>query len=322
MSVENRLKFGVSTATFTEQTNLGRHFNFQEVKDTLLAASELGDLGVEIVYRKWGERKIAQILKENTDLVFTLHAPIWSTLPEAFIQGWQEEGGFLGRTRGAVQDALASALLFGCLKGEFESAQRLAQKLNTQKVIVHPWGAKFLGAHGFKIPQTKKPTEMFIEPDSRRAGRDRPWIWRKEEVLELAKRFNFGIALDLSHTIIAQNNLDLRTPYEFLKDDEANRIKVIHLNATIPSGDDGIPKPADRGLPITDNERVLGVIKEFYQQLVKDQFNGVLIFEYFQRRGESFGERINILDRSREALVGGNAKTPSFSTPNQPTTRT
>lgn len=124
MSLER--KFGISTATFTEPTSLSRHLNFQEVKETLLAASELGDLGVEIVYRKWGERKIAQILKENTNLVLTLHAPIWSTLPETLIQGWQEEGGFLGRTSGVIKDFLASAILFGCLKGEFEDAKRLA----------------------------------------------------------------------------------------------------------------------------------------------------------------------------------------------------
>lgn len=192
--------------------------------------------------------------------------------------------------------------------------------MNTQKILVHPWGAKFLGAHGFKVSQEGKPTEILIEPDSRRAGRDRPWIWRKEEVLELAKRFNFGIALDLSHTIIAQNNLDLRTPYEFLKDGPAGRIKVIHLNAAIPSEEEGIPKPADRGLPITDNERVLGAIKEFYQQLVKDNFEGILIFEYFQRRGKTFEDQVRILDQSREALVGKPHKNQAISTPDWPTT--
>lgn len=307
MSPEQKdIRFGVSTATFLKEIDL-RHLqstlrnpNLSEVKTTIAAAEELGDLGLEIVYRRWADKKMARLLTNKTDLVFTVHVPIWWSLGEAFSQGFQEENSFSG----PVKDVVATYLLLGTLEQDFGKAQQLAFQ-NQAKMIVHPGGAKALVNKGYTLPRGKRPAEICIEPDSRRKGRTKPWIWQKEQVLKIAREFNFAIAMDLSHTIIAQNNLDLRSTYEFLNDGSANRVKVVHLNAAIPNKETGIPDTADRGLPIAVNDRVLGVIKEFYQQLERDKFSGYLIFEYFQKHGEKLGDKIRILGQSREKLVGG-----------------
>lgn len=314
-------KFGVSTATFLNEVDprhlkvvLGRP-DLSEVKDTITVAETLGDLGLEIVYRKRAKYELTKLLAEKTDLVFTVHTPIWEGLAEAFSQGLQEENRFSG----PIKDVVASFLLLGTLDKDFAEAHTLALQ-HQAKIIVHPGGAKALVEKNYLLPAGWRPMEICIEPDSRRKDRTKPWIWQKEQILQIARDFNFAIAMDLSHTIIAQNNLDLRSTYEFLNDGLVERVKVIHLNAAIPNPETGIPDPADRGLPIITNEKVLGVIKEFYQQLVRDKFKGYLIFEYFQRRGKNLEEKIRILDKSREELVG-KAKNQSISAPKQPTSR-
>lgn len=323
MSPEQKenLKFGVSTATFLNEVD-PRHLqavlgkpNLSEVRDALTAVETLGDLGLEIVYRKRADEELAKLLAEKTDLVFTVHAPIWRSLTEAFWQGLQEENRFSG----PIKDVVASYLLFGTLEQDFTKVQNLAAQ-HQAKIVVHPSGAKALAEKGYTLPHIKRPTEICIEPDSKRKGREKPWIWQREQVLEIAREFNYALALDLSHTIIAQNNLDLRSTYEFLNDGQSNRAKVIHLNAAVPDKEGGIPVTADRGIPIITNDEVLGVTKEFYQQLVRDGFEGVLIFEYWQKHGRNLEEKVKILDKSREALIG-KTKVQSISTPNQPTTR-
>lgn len=322
MSPEQKdIRFGVSTATFLKEVDL-RHLqsalrnpNLSEIKTTIAAAEELGDLGLEIVYRRWADKKMARLLANKTDLVFTVHAPIWWSLAEAFSQGLREENRFSG----PIKDVVASYLLLGTLDKDFAKARNLAAD-HQAKIIVHPGGAKTLVKKGYTLPYGKRPVEICIEPDSRRKGRDKPWIWQKEQVLKIARDFNFAVTLDISHTIIAQNNYELRDTYEFLNDGSAKRVKVVHLNAAIPNKETGIPDYTDRGIPITANDRVLGVIKEFYQQLERDNFNGYLIFEYFQRHGDNPDEKIRILDRSRRALVG-NTKNQSISSLGKPTSQ-
>ena len=278
MTAEQKPTFSVSTATFFNEYNprlVGSTYNrpdLSEISRTTQAVEELGEMGMEIVSRKAKPEQLAKVLTRK-DLILSVHAPIWWDLPWAVKHGLQEENQVVGLAKNVV----ASAFVFGTLKTDFHLTDNLAQQCQA-KTIVHPHGAEALIEHGYLDFRDK--STICVEPDSRRQARKGPWVWQPKEVLKMSQEHGLSIVMDVSHTIIAMNNLDLRTPWETLNDD-CGRVKVVHLNASIPDPERGSPAMDERGLPITGDPNALAAIKELYQQALSDNPKINFVFEYF-----------------------------------------
>lgn len=298
------IQFAVSTATFTETAGLGPKnlrdlANLQEIKDTDWACKQIPGLKVEYGWRYQGEARILSLV--DPSLFVNIHAPIWPTVRSAMNLGWRREASYPKRTMGLLKETMASIFLYGSIDRVISKTWDFAGEHNVGRIIVHPQGLVYLGENRALTHPEAPHTQVIVEPEQRLPGFPESWTCDLNGVLGKAQEYGVKMAFDLSHTIIAQNNLDLRTPYELLKGKNNDRIQVIHLNSAQPNKETGIPDIG--GMPISYYDDVLGPIKELYQQLKIDGFKGILVFEYFQGHGETREEKVNTLYRDLNNLI-------------------
>lgn len=325
---QKEIKFGVSTLTFLNQQispveGIGRYLlpglkrkpKLDEVEGAITACEKIGDLGLEIVYRKWGGEKIKRLLKEKQIPILNVHGPIWWDTLHAFRQGFEEE-----EKTGVLFDPLLSWVAFGFLKGEFGRSQKLAKDLKSPHLTLHPGGAKILNQKGLLKGKIKQPVEILIEPDWKRINpQARSWVWQPEKVIEIVQTAGLGIAFDASHEIISQNKLDLYSTFEYLNQKSPEGVKIIHLSGAVPAKEGQV----HGGLPLDPRlvpEKVIRHFQEFYQQILADGWTGTVIIELSVGMGKTLDQKIKATEMTREALETM-PKTHSISTPNQPTTQ-
>lgn len=307
---ESEIKFGVSTLTFLNQQispveGIGRYLlpglkrkpKLDEVEGAITACEKIGDLGLEIVYRKWGREKIKRLLKEKQIPILNVHGPIWWDTLHAFRQGFEEE-----EKTGVLFDPLLSWVAFGFLKGEFEKSFGLAEDLESPHLTLHPGGADILHKKGLLEREIEQPVDVLIEPDWKRINpQARSWVWQPEKVIEIAQTAGLGIAFDTSHEMISQNKLDLYSAFEFYHQNSPGGIKVIHLSGAIPTKEGQVHggRPLD---PRLVPEKVIRHIQEFYRQIIADGWTGTVIIELSVGMGKTLDQKIKATEMTREAL--------------------
>jgi len=325
---ESEIKFGVSTLTFINQQvslaegvqrylvpGLKREPKLDEVKEAIIACEKIGNLSLEVVYRKWSEEKIKQLLEKKQIPILNLHGPVWWNGLHAFRQGIEEE-----EKAGILINPLVSWLAFGFLKGEFRQTRRLAADLESPHLTLHPGGARILHKKGLLEGKIKQPVEVLIEPDWKRINpQAKTWIWQPEKVAEIAQAAGLGIAFDTSHEIVSQNKLDLYSAFEYYNQKSPGGVKVIHLSGAKPVEEGQV----HGGLPLNPKlvpEKVIRHFQEFYRQIITDGWKGVVIIELSVGMGKTLDQKIKATEMTREALETM-PKTGSLSLPGKPTHR-
>ena len=328
--LETKIHFGVSTVNFQQASlvetfrkavlpGLRKQADLSEVEGAITACEKIGDLSLELVYRKWGEEKIKQLLNEKDIPILNVHGPVWWDTLHALKQALQEQDLVL-----VLADPFLPWLAYGFLKKEFSQSYQLAQDLACPHLTLHPGGASILHQKGLLAEEIKQPIDVLIEPDWRRT---RPlaktWVWQPEKIIEIAQTTGLGITFDTSHQLISQNKLDLCSAFEYYQQKSSGGVKVIHLSGAVLTETGRVhgSLPLD---PRLIGEETISHFQEFYQHLVDTDWQGAVIIETASVKmlGQpTLDARIKATETSINVFQGERSNHPSVSLPHQPTSR-
>lgn len=265
MTPEKEIEIGISTGCLmgkSPELALRTLFQQKEISKALKAVNEIGLDGIELLYRRGLTfEKFNLILEsigklENKPRVLSVHAPLYYDRHSPVF---------------AKADTKLTAWLLAYMSGFFknEPVPQLAEQLGTP-LVVHADVIKNLAEKG-EIPKKNWliETEKPLYPPKPEVTYE-----QLEEVLELARKTNLNFVFDTSRIGLAK--LPLREAWEAYTRNA--KVMVIHLSGAYEKdgkmiGGQVIHKDH---LP----PRCLGEIKEFFQQVLKDRWQGVIIIEH------------------------------------------
>lgn len=265
MSPEKEVKIGISTGCLmgrSPELALRSIFQKREIAEALKAVNEIGLDGIELVYRRgFTLEKFQRVLDslnllENEGLVITVHAPLYYD---------RHSPGF------ANADSRFISWLLAYMSGFFknEPAPQLAHQLKAP-LVVHAEIIKALEEKG----KTLKGKDWLVETEKLKPTRE--IIYQPEEVVKLAMNHELGLVFDTSRIGLA--NLPLRETWETYTSNGVGKVKIIHLSGAYDRQGRLIGGQIvhERFL----NQRYLEKVKEFFQQVLRDRWQGGIIIEH------------------------------------------